>query len=101
MKKQFLKYLLATFLLIGAVTTSHAQTKVYVKVRPAEVVTTRPVAPRADYIWIGDEWTVKKGAYVHVAGYWAEPHPGYIWKPGHWSSEAKGDYWIAGHWKKV
>ncbi len=101
MKKQLFKYLLAMFMLIGAVTTSQAQTRVYVKVRPTEIVTTRTVAPHASYVWVGDEWAVRNNAYVHVAGYWAAPRVGYVWVPGHWTSEAKGDYWIAGHWKRI
>jgi hypothetical protein len=101
MKKQLLKYLLAMLILFGASATTYAQTRVYVKVRPTAVVKERPAAPHPDYVWVGDEWTVKNGAYVHVDGYWAAPRAGYMWKPGHWTSEAKGDYWVPGHWKKI
>jgi hypothetical protein len=101
MKKQLFKYLLATFILLSAAVTSHAQTRIYVKVRPTAVVAVRPVAPHPNYVWIADEWTVKEGAYVQVPGYWAAPRDGYVWVPGHWTSEARGDYWVAGHWKRV
>ena len=101
MKKQLFKYLFASFIFIAAGITSQAQTRVYVKVRPSAVVITRPAAPHTNYVWIGDEWTVKNSAYVHVPGYWAAPRAGYIWVPGHWASEKKGEYWIPGHWKKV
>ncbi|MEO8713093.1 MAG: hypothetical protein ABI405_13260 [Parafilimonas sp.] len=76
MKKQLCKYLLAMFILLGVGITSQAQTRVYVKVRPAVVVTERPVAPHTNYLWIGDEWTVRNGAYVHEPGYWAAPRAG-------------------------
>lgn len=95
------KLLLAMFVLTGVAVTSNAQTRVYVKVRPAAVVTARPAAPHSGYVWIGDEWVVRNGAYVHVPGYWAAPRPDYVWKPGHWTSEAKGDYWVPGHWKRI
>lgn len=101
MKKQLIRYLLATFILVSAAATSNAQTRVYVKVRPTEIVTERPVAPHAGYVWITDEWTIKNGVYVHVPGYWAAPRGGYVWVRGHWSSEARGDYWIPGHWRRV
>jgi hypothetical protein len=101
MKKHLLKYLLAMFILIGASATTYAQTRVYVKVRPKEVVTTRTVSPRSNYVWIGDEWTVRNGVYVHVAGRWVAPRAGYVWVPGHWATEARGDYWIRGHWRRV
>jgi len=101
MKKQFLKFLLATFVLIGSVSITQAQTRLYVKVRPTEVVTTRTTAPHPHYVWVGDEWTVKNNAYVHVAGHWSAPRAGYVWVPGHWTSEAKGDYWVPGHWRRV
>ena len=101
MKKQLFKYLLAIFIFTGGAITSQAQTRVYVKVRPTPVVTTKPAAPDKTYVWIGDEWTVKNGAYVAVPGYWSKPRAGYVWVPGHWTSEAKGDYWVPGHWKKI
>jgi hypothetical protein len=101
MKKQLCKYLLAMFILLGVGITSQAQTMVYVKVRPATVVTARPIAPHTNYVWIGDEWRIKSGAYVHVAGYWVAPRAGYVWVPGHWVSERRGDYWIRGHWRRV
>ena len=41
MKKQFLKYLLAMFIFIQPSQLSYAQTRIYVKVRPAEVVTNK------------------------------------------------------------
>ena len=101
MKKKLIKYLLAIFVPIGIAATGHAQTRVYVKVRPTVVATVKPAPPHPNYVWIDDEWTVKSGAYVQVPGYWAAPRAGYVWVPGHWSSEAKGDYWIPGHWKRV
>ena len=59
MKKQLFKYLLAMFMFIGAAVTSQAQTRIYVKVRPTEIVTTRTVAPHPNYVWVDEEWTVK------------------------------------------
>lgn len=101
MKKHLLKYLLAMFILIGASATTNAQTRIYVKVRPTAVVTTRTVAPHTNYIWVGDEWIIKNGAYVHVGGHWVAPRRGYVWVPGHWATEKRGDYWIRGHWRRV
>ena len=101
MKKQFLKYLLILFVMIGAAVTSQAQVRVYVKTRPTVVVTERTAIPHPHYVWVGDEWTIRNGAYVNVAGHWVAPRPGFVWVPGHWTTEKRGDYWIAGHWRKL
>ncbi|MEP6465767.1 MAG: YXWGXW repeat-containing protein [Parafilimonas sp.] len=101
MKKHLLKYLLAMFILTGVCSTTYAQTRIYVKVRPTEVITTQTVAPHSNYVWIGDEWKMRNGGYVHVAGHWMAPRKGYVWIPGHWATEARGDYWVRGHWRKV
>ncbi len=101
MKKALIKCLFATVILISAASITNAQARIYVKVRPTEVVTTRTVAPHSNYVWIGDEWQVKRGAYVHVPGYWAPPRRNFIWVPGHWTSERRGDYWIPGHWRRA
>jgi len=101
MKKLFFKSLVVLFICIGAAITSHAQTRVYVKVGPAAVVVAKPAAPHTTYVWVGDEWIVKKGAYVSVPGYWAAPRKGYAWVPGHWATEKQGDYWVPGHWRGI
>lgn len=101
MKKQIVKFLLIFSILFGASHITQAQVRVYVKVRPTAVVTTRTVAPHAGWVWVDDEWTIKDGAYVQVPGHWIAPRRGWVWVPGHWSTEARGDYWVAGHWKRV
>jgi hypothetical protein len=101
MKKQLFKYLLAMLMFIGIASIGHAQTRVYVKVRPTAVVVAKPAAPHPNYVWIGDEWAAKNNTYVHVAGHWVEPRAGFVWVPGHWASEPKGEYWVPGHWRKV
>ena len=100
MKKHLFKYLLVILILLGAVIEGQAQTRVYVKVKPNGAVTVKPKAPRADYVWIDDEWNVKNGKYVQLKGHWVEPRKGYTWVPGRWSSDSKGLFWTPGHWKK-
>ena len=101
MKKYWLKYLLAMFILICAAATTQAQTRIYVKARPSLVVTTRTASPHAGYVWVDDEWTVRNGTYVQVAGHWVAPRAGYVWVPGHWVTTRSGDYWVRGHWRRV
>jgi hypothetical protein len=101
MKKQMLRYLLELFVFLGASQFTDAQTRIYVKVRPTVKVVERPAPPHKNYIWIGDEWTVRNGAYIHVTGRWVAPRRGYVWVPGHWANEPRGYYWIPGHWRRV
>jgi hypothetical protein len=101
MKKQMLRYLLALFVFLGASQFTNAQTRIYVKMQPTVKVAERPARPHKNYIWIGDEWTVRNGAYIHVTGHWVAPRRGYVWVPGHWANEARGYYWIPGHWRRV
>ncbi len=100
MKKQILKYLLFLFVFIITSQLSHAQVRVYVKVRPTATVVKRPATPHKGYVWVGDEWTIQNGTYVHTDGHWVAPRRGYAWVPGHWFKERRGEYWIAGHWRR-
>ena len=81
MKKQTLKLLLAVIIFFSASNFTQAQTRIYVKVRPATTVVVRPLAPRRNYVWVDDEWTVRHGAYERVPGRWVAPRRGFIGFP--------------------
>jgi hypothetical protein len=99
MKKLTQILMLAAGMLLFTAVKSHAQ--IFVSVRPAPPVIVRTTAPSPRHIWVGEEWTVRNGAYVHTGGYWAlPPHPGMIWVSGHWAHRREGEYWIPGHWRR-
>jgi hypothetical protein len=99
--KTFRRVLFASAaLVLFAAADSSAQ--VFVRSRMVHhrtVVTTRPVRPSANHVWIDGEWVVKGNRYVERPGYWERaPRPRAVWVPGHWDRRPRGYVWVAGHW---
>lgn len=99
--KKFLGRMAVLAALIVAANSFSASAQIYVSVRPVAPVIVRTAAPSPRHIWIGEEWTVRNGAYVHTGGYWAlPPAPGQVWIPGHWIHDRRGEQWRPGHWRR-
>jgi hypothetical protein len=88
---------------IGVALSLGAQAQHYVVVQPGRPTTAVVVvpAPRAGYIWIGEEWKWVGGAYVWAGGRWmVPPFANAVWIPGHWRHTKYGWYWLPGEWRK-
>jgi len=75
--------------------------QVVVHERPREpVISARPSAPAAGYVWVSGEYVWKVKNYVYVQGYWAVP-PAHKtkWVEGRWRHRRGGWIWIPGFWK--
>ena len=97
--KWMYKFLLFIGILFTASVESGAQ--VIIKVRPAPVVSVRPLAPGPRHVWVGGEYIWRGGSYVYVDGYWAEPPRRFrVWKDGHWKRRHGGWVWVPGHWAR-
>jgi hypothetical protein len=66
--------------------------------RPGDVRYDRPVAPGADYFWIGGDWVWAGGRYAWHEGRWERRHEGRTWHEGHWNQHGHGWRWERGHW---
>lgn len=74
-----------------------AQAQIYVSIRPARPVYTRPAPPQPDYIWIDEEWNGQGNSYEWRGGHWVPPPPmGYRYRPGRWHHSRQGYRWIPG-----
>lgn len=74
-----------------------AQAQIYVTIRPARPVYTRPAPPQPYYIWIDEEWSGQGNSYEWRGGHWAPPPPmGYRYRPGRWHHSSHGYRWIPG-----
>src|ERR1700739_2876782 len=98
MKKMLTKILFT--LLLAAGFSIGASAQLVVKIRPADPVYVRPVAPSPRHVWVEGEWTWENGQYVHHDGYWVEPRRGFHWVPGHWREAPGGWTWVPGHWRR-
>lgn len=86
---------------------SHTRTVVYrdryVKVRPVVPTYTRVVAPRADYVYIQEDWRWDPNAndWVWYGNRWVPaPQPRQVWVPGSWIEISGGGWtWRAGTWR--
>lgn len=94
------KIFIAAVMAILSVCFVNVQAQFVVKIRPAIVVKSRPLAPSRSHIWIEPEYVWRNNNYVMVDGYWAPARPGFKYIPGHWKRQRGGYFWIPAHWKR-
>jgi hypothetical protein len=74
--------------------------RVIVTERPAVPYYQRPLAPRANYIWVDGDWIIRNGRYTYRQGYWAAPRQNRRWQNGYWQHGNRGWNWNHGYWRR-
>jgi hypothetical protein len=93
------KWIVASSFIASLLIISCGPSTVAVHTRPNSPMYARPAAPRAGYIWVGDDYRWSGGRYIYQPGYWVAPRPGRTYVPGYWNKSRRGDVWIKGRWR--
>jgi len=94
------KYALYLVIIVSAISFVSCEGSYVVTERPAEVYYTRPVAPGAEYVWVGGDWVWIGGRYQWHEGHWDRRRGERHWQDGHWNQGHGGWRWERGHWRK-